>query len=301
MKRKLKGFTLVELIVVMALMSILMLAIMKMFQPIRDTYIDSTQYEAQRTAQNGVIQYITESVRYATDMGVYNDVSTAPSAVDSFIKAYCINNNITDTSGSAIAPYNDTGDLDNIKSEIKKYAEVIIIDNKTEHYKKDFKGRLIRRKVDGTATSVSAPVFSVVNDSKGVEINKVIVPSSTNMWRTALSESYYGENTYYITLVPDNTEGMLTVNVASTRNGKRDISNAKITNTDVTGNITRGGVFCRNLVTSTSNPNASGVAKAGVYDVNYTADNSKNAYIVFLNKDGRDKVDAVVKTAAATP
>ena len=54
MKSKFKGFTLVELILVMAIMSILMLAIMNMFKPIREIYVDSTQYEAQRTAQNGV-------------------------------------------------------------------------------------------------------------------------------------------------------------------------------------------------------------------------------------------------------
>lgn len=267
MKSKLKGFTLVELIVVMALMSILMLAIMKMFQPIRETYVDTTQYEAQRTAQNGVIKYITESVRFSTDLGIYNDVTTASDAVDAFATAYCTAYSI------------DSSKVADVQEAIKKNAEVIIIDNTTSHYRKNFTGRLLRRKVDGTNSSVGAPSF-VLNDN-----NNYLVDTSSN-WRTALGESYYGENTYYITLdVSDSTNGMLTVNAVSTRNGKRDISNAAVTNTSVTGNMTRGGVLCRNLV----GVNGRGVAKSGMYDVNYSADNSKNAYIVFLNVGEENK------------
>ena len=272
MKIKLKGFTLVELVVVMALISILMLAIMKMFQPIRNTYVDSTQYEAQRTAQTGVVQYITETVRYATDMGVYNNASTASDAVEAFATAYCTANSIDSSKEAAV------------KDAIRKNAEVIIIDNKTPHYSKNFTGRLIRRKVDGTDNSVGAPSFTGTNN---------IVDTTSSKWRTALGEAYYGENTFYITLdVSDSANGMLTVNAFSTRNGKRDISNADITNSSVTNNMTRGGVFCRNLVTTVaSNPNAKGVVNSGIYDVNYSADNSKDAYIVFLNLG---KVDRTV-------
>ena len=268
MKNKFKGFTLVELIIVMAIMSILMLAIMNMFKPIREIYVDSTQYEAQRTAQNGVVQYVTESVRFATDMGVYNDVSTAQAAAKAFAEAYCDANGYDKT---------DAGNL----NKIYKHVEIMIIDNKTTHYGKNFTGRLIRRKVDGTSSSVSEPAFSGTNN--------IVVPSATNTWRTALGEAYYGENTFYVTFdTSESADGMLTVNVVSTRNGKRDISNAKITSTDVTSsNITKGGVLCRNLVSGSY-----GVSAAGIYDVNYTANNSKNAYIVFVNKDGKDAIEA---------
>ena len=293
MKSNLKGFTLVELVVVMALMSILMLAIMKMFQPIRNTYVDSTQYEAQRTAQTGVVQYITETVRYATDMGVYNNASNASDAVEAFATAYCTANSIDSSKEAAV------------KDAIRKNAEVIIIDNKTPHYSKNFTGRLIRRKVDGTDNSVGAPSFTGTNN---------IVDTTSSKWRTALGEAYYGENTFYITLdVSDSANGMLTVNVASTKNGKRDISRAGSENTIVDSEnnelntttdgaaiqtainsnkitVTRGGVFCRNLVTTVaSNPKAKGVANSGMYDVNYSADNSKDAYIVFLNLGEEDR------------
>lgn len=298
MKTKLKGFTLVELIVVMAIMSILMVAIMNMWKPVRDTYVDSTQYEAQRTAQNGVVQYITESVRFATDMGLYNNVTSPQAAAKAFAEAYCDANGYSKT------------DPNNL-NEIYKHAEVIIIDNTTQHYSKNFTGRLVRRKVDGTKTSVSTP--SITTGAA-----KTIDTTSADEWRTALGEAYYGENTFYITFdVGESTDGMLKISVASTRNGKRDISragkesvfedtdgnkidsgtNASDVQTAINDNkiaVTRGAVFCRNL---TSNK---GVASAGIFDTDstkYTANNSKNAYIVFLNKDNKDAIEAAGLTS----
>lgn len=96
--KKTKGFTLIELIIVMAILTILMAAIMQMFKPIRETYVDATLYENQRTVQNGVIQYISESVRYATDMGIYtkNNTSNVTEAVNAFADAYIAANNIVD-------------------------------------------------------------------------------------------------------------------------------------------------------------------------------------------------------------
>lgn len=303
MKSKLKGFTLVELIIVMALMSILMVAIMNMFRPIREIYVDSTQYETQRTSQNGIVQYITESVRYSTDLGIYNNtITSASGAVDGFITAYCKNNNITDASGNVISPY-DSAELTNIKNEIKKYAEIIIIDNSTLHTygSNDYTGRLIRRKFPAT------PSATVPGDA-------ALTSVPTDNWRIALSEAYYGSNTFAIniSITDANTDGisddgMFNVSVASTRNGKRDISNAgketTLTGTvgaTESGQITRGGVLCKNLISGTT-----GVTNKGIFDVSKysgsSATSGTRTYIVFLNKDGKDKVNAVVKAAAATP
>ena len=131
--KKIKGFTLVELIIVMAILAILMTAIIQLFKPIRDTYVDSTLYETQRTAQNGVVKYITESVRFSTDLGIYtnNKSSNVVKAVEDFAEAYLTANG-ADVNGTNIA-------------EVKKYAEVIIIDNGTHKYNnRDWKGRLLR-------------------------------------------------------------------------------------------------------------------------------------------------------------
>ena len=42
MKKKFKAFTLIELIIVMAIFGILMAGLMNFFSPIRETYVDST-------------------------------------------------------------------------------------------------------------------------------------------------------------------------------------------------------------------------------------------------------------------
>lgn len=310
MNKKLKGFTLVELIVVMAIIGILMAGVMQMFKPVRTIYVDSTQYEAQRTAQTGVVQYITETVRYATDMGIYTNGS-ATSAISDFAAAYCTANNI------------DSGKVSAVTAEIGKYAEVIVIDNKTTHYSKDYTGRVIRRKVDYTTPAAISTDFGtgIFNTDTAVTVD------TTKGWRTALGEAYYGENSFQISITvkdgngtkpaatppfgADGTgdEGMLNIDVYSTRNGKRDISQlhyeeqadgskvVKDESVTITDNVTRGAVFCRNLATTTSNPNAKGVANAGVFDVSkYTVSSSSSntvTCIVFLNKDGKDKVVAV--------
>ncbi|MDE5577367.1 MAG: type II secretion system GspH family protein, partial [Oscillospiraceae bacterium] len=161
MKKILKGFTLMELIIVMAILTILMAAIMRMFKPIRETYVDSTLYENQRTVQNGIIQYVNESLRYATDVGIYNtpDKSSMQQAVEEFADAYCHKNSSAN------------------KSTVMNEAEVIIIDNeKTYTFNgKKCTGRLLRR--------------NNVGDASWNE--------STNT-RLALGAAYYGENSYAI-------------------------------------------------------------------------------------------------------
>lgn len=163
MKKILKGFTLIELIIVMAVLTILMAAIMRMFKPIRDTFVDSTLYENQRTVQNGIVQYVGESLRYATDLGVYNE-SSMSTAVEEFAKAYCRKNTKAD------------------KNEIKKNAEVIIIDNSQYTFNgAQCTGRLRRRNNVGESSW---------NDASDT--------------RLALGAAYYGENSYAIKLSKPN-------------------------------------------------------------------------------------------------
>lgn len=166
MKKILKGFTLIELIIVMAILTVLMAAIMRMFKPIRDTYVDATLYESQRTAQSGIIQYISESLRYATDVGIYNDTSIT-NAVGDFADAYCKKNPTAN------------------KTTIENNAEVIIIDNRKDQYNfngKPCTGRVLRRKASNIG---SAP-------------NEIVGTSSAAGCRMALGDAYYGNNDYAI-------------------------------------------------------------------------------------------------------
>lgn len=133
MKKIIKGFTLVELIVVMAIMTILMAALMQMMKPIRATYVDSTYYEAQRNTQSGMVQYLTESLRYATNMGIYTEDGSSISNESDALTEFEAMSGVTD------------------KSKI----HIITIDNKKPYTfnNSTLYGRLVRSKDVASGTS----------------------------------------------------------------------------------------------------------------------------------------------------
>ena len=275
-KLKVKGFTLVELIVVMVIVAILMAAIMQLFGPIKETYVDSTLNETRRTAQNGISQYITESIRYATDLGVYSpgessvieghtdSVSNVSSAITAFTRAYLFENgiyenNYTDpVTGYTLRKDDDyTAKFNNTKAEIIKKAEIIVIDNSAVTYNgKSCYGRVVRRKPNASAVAISEPSLSSLGSD----------------WRLALGAAYYGENTYSIAVtIPSvlvdpadaspvfRPDGNFDVTVSSTNNGKRSVSKkaardaedtavSSATDLSALGFVsTNGGANCRNI------------------------------------------------------
>lgn len=279
MRKFIKGFTLIELVIVMAILVILMSAIMNMFKPLRETYVDSTLYESQRTAQNGIITYVTESVRYATDMGVYNDsVSNASAAVNAFAAAYCTKYGIT-----------DTADISAVTSEIQKNAEIIIIDNTdTTYNNKTCYGRVVRRKVDGTAT--------ISDDYK----------TNPTRARLALGAPYYGGNSYSINIDATNTnKGVLAMTVASTSNfaGRGITKTGETINSSDTLDASKlisvsGSVVCKNLTSATSGDAKLGVKTAGMYDTasyngSSTTRNTKT-FIVYIDGDTKSTLRSLV-------
>lgn len=87
MKNKhLKGLTLIELVIVMAIIGIIVMGILNFFKPIRQVFVDSTVYEQQRTVQTGIAEYITESTRYCNNMGIYSksQVANRTGAINAF-------------------------------------------------------------------------------------------------------------------------------------------------------------------------------------------------------------------------
>lgn len=296
--KKIKGFTLIELIIVMAILAILMAAIMRMFKPIRETYVDSTLYESQRTSQNGMVQYIAESIRYSVDLGLYTKgkVTNVEGAVEAFAKQYCYENGFTGAGPTYTpnAPYT-AADVNKVKDEIKKYAEVIIIDHKEAYTfnNEGYTGRILRRKFidDG-----SGGYKKITNDAED---------TSTNECRLALGAPYYGEAAYAITITPpaNDKEGAaltlahwqsdwkakdgIEISVgAVTRYGNRTL---ELKNNS--GYIANSGlVLCRNQ----DAPINGMFDTSKYYDKNTdVTTKDEKVYIVFLNSDGKDKVKAV--------
>ncbi len=190
MKKSLKAFTLVELIIVMLIMGILMTALINMMKPIRSTYLDATLYETQRTTQSGIVRYITENLRYAKSVGVYTT-----GASTSVINA-----------GGTTSSLNFNGNAEDAVIEFKKKTgitddrkiKVITIDNRNPYTfaNRTFYGRLL----------VSRPVTTTTSDTTSTKIqNADVLGTGAGYARLALGSAYYGNSSYSINFVPEYT------------------------------------------------------------------------------------------------
>ncbi|MBQ7958530.1 MAG: type II secretion system protein, partial [Oscillospiraceae bacterium] len=71
--KKLKGFTLVELIIVIGLMSVLMVMVGLILKPISQVFSDTASYTKDRQVMDGIAQYLDESIKYADNIIVIYD------------------------------------------------------------------------------------------------------------------------------------------------------------------------------------------------------------------------------------
>ncbi|MDR0975128.1 MAG: type II secretion system GspH family protein [Ruminococcus sp.] len=186
MKKRLKAFTLVELIIVMLIMTILLAGILQLFKPVRSAYQDAAYLENKRTVCNAISKYITESLRYAQYVGVYKSSESG------------IGTGATGAKGAAKALldkiYNDRvtlglseDDIDNLAPKI----QVIGIDysegSDTTFNNDTHSGRLYRYKFD----------TSGVYSSSG---NSFSTPTNFHM---SFGASYYGANDFGINVIQD--------------------------------------------------------------------------------------------------
>lgn len=315
MKRFLKGFTLIELIIVMAILSILMAAIMQMFKPIRSTYVDATLYESQRTTQNGIIQYLAESIRYSTDLGIYpkDKVSSTlgqnvVGAVDDFTKAYLKANGVYPAGNPEGKPADlqYTQKYTTTLEKMKRTAEVIIIDYEEDKYfynnnVSGWQGRILRRKF------VPDTVYNVSTDPEYKKYKEITTGAEDHTeiesCRLALGAPYYGERHYSILF--EEGIGNITDPTAPNKN-KPEVSDGKwkadegikitVTSenprssrfTENSGLITVSGeVMCKNLcnpingmfdVSTLSSPSAGKPVATPVTS-------GKKVYIVYINDE----------------
>lgn len=253
MKNKLKAFTLIELIVTMAIFGIIMTAIIQMMQPINDVYSSTSVLSAQRAAEDGIAAYIAENVRYAHHIGIYQDKTSESAAVSAFLSK-----NPTKLDGTTALT---AADLD-----------VICINNTTSYHATSdlsagttFKGRLIRMNKGTTNWNESQP----------------FTYDGTRSYM-AMGDAYYGPADYYIRIVNFNSSGFDIVvdsDYYYNRNGtklfKREGSDSDY------DNYTKISVILANTGTTISGFNhivdASGVDET----VGTRTGPSKNTYIVY--------------------
>ncbi len=163
--KRLKGLTLIELVIVMAIIGIILTGVLSFFKPIRQVFVDSTVYEQQRTVQTGIAEYITESTRYCNNMGIYSKSQVANRT--GAINAFCSLTGISATD---------------------KRIHVITIDNTTTSYtykNKTYKGRLLMYRYNSDPSVKAFQEYTVFGNAYygGADYDITITspPSATSM------------------------------------------------------------------------------------------------------------------------
>jgi prepilin-type N-terminal cleavage/methylation domain-containing protein len=244
LKKTLKAFTLVELIIVMLIMTILLAGILQLFKPVRSAYQDAAYLENKRTVCNAISKYMTESLRYAQFVGTYTSTDLGFSAP----AAGSISDNVANLNAGARLAANEliaTIDtdmalyaLDDDKlDKIAPYMQVICIDYTPVIYNnQSFTGRIYRFNFESSYNDLT---------------NSYALPTNSHM---SFGADYYGANTYGISAT---ISGKM-INVAASTlglfNSNLDFDNTTAdvvtaTNSMVTSNTS---VELRNVFTTTA-------------------------------------------------
>lgn len=215
MKKKLKAFTLIELIVVMGILAILMAALVNFYKPIRETFVDSSMIEDMRTTHDGILEYLSENIRYAEQMMIfdegasykyeYKDSSDKPQShtvdVDSPAKAF----EAFALKYGYAKPNSKDIDYDNYEKVLKKVRIIVLnrgglydINGNTQTDKtKYYSGRIITNILSDAR--YTAKEFTDNNGDRCGTTN----PNGDSFM--ALGGAYYGNSSYDIYINMDKT------------------------------------------------------------------------------------------------
>ena len=75
MKTKLKGFTLIEMIIVVALFGLIMAGALSLLQPVNRVYKDALEYVGARGAIDNMRSYTEDNLKYANRLAVFTNIS----------------------------------------------------------------------------------------------------------------------------------------------------------------------------------------------------------------------------------
>lgn len=220
MKKLKKAFTLVELIIVLALFSLLMLAVGGLFKPIVELFNSAKDVFMVNSAVNGITEYLTGNMRFATSIDIYINYEDLPSgAIDDFMLR----------SG-----------LDKTVNADREKVQVISIFNDTNH------GDKWNTHYDATAADPGKTTFiGRMWRSKGVGSHSIAKYE-------ALGFGYYGKQDYnislkgrvssevtdsqnfFVSVVPLNFEDKTTQDGAASYNGTRYLNTSAVVNKNPT-------------------------------------------------------------------
>ena len=170
------------MIVVMAIFTGVLTAILQLMDPVTAAFNDSTVYESQRTIENGIISYITENVRYANKVTICDkDVETSEYMYNGSPKKMTISDE-----AKAVQYFCEKNNIDMSRSAEMAKIQVIRIDRSTSY--DGCYGRLIRRNGwDPSKSSFSGSMTASTVDSY-----------DTKELYMAMGSAYYNNQSYTI-------------------------------------------------------------------------------------------------------
>jgi prepilin-type N-terminal cleavage/methylation domain-containing protein len=226
LKKLLKGFTLMELIIVMAILVIIMGGLMQFFTPIRSAYYEATSVDTKRNTCNSMTKYVTENLRYAQFVGVYSSKESVNSrTTPGGVTIEGVGTIGTNQQGAQKA-------AQQLLNEIYKDSSLSLREDQIDY----LAPRIRVIMLDYTAQSASAqPIFNSDfnnNTYSGrlwrFEFDKTLStgdynPTNTanrpgtlalpSFYHMAFGRAYYGANDFGLTVKYDN--GIMTVNTAT--------------------------------------------------------------------------------------
>lgn len=134
MKKKLKGFTLVELIMVLALFSIIMYSVLQLMDPVSKFFVRSSNYESNTSCIDNIKRVVEGNLKYANRIQAvygykpYNDRDKADISADvktrvgAFYEKYFQNRKATDSAGYIYVLALDNTSLSDAK--LKDYKDI---------------------------------------------------------------------------------------------------------------------------------------------------------------------------------
>lgn len=239
--KRLKAFTLIELIVVMVIFGIIMVGIMNLIEPINSSAQTQKVANNQRRVQTNISTYIGENVRYAENL-VIVEGGTVENAVKHFIAA-----KPKDMNGKY---------LDFSTSDARKKIQVICFDG-VNAYKygdvpattRSYAGRLLRTNNNGTSYSLTS--LSDVGQYQ----NNCSDKGDKSLY-TVFGDNYYSHADYYLSVKyvdeagtvvdpissqtpPPNIDGALSLQITVDSDyymnaGSKNVSNKMLTSNSTT-------------------------------------------------------------------